>query len=479
MVRRGEGVKITAELARTYYVGFEGDAAKPQAVCLVPARAELGEDIELASPSFDLLVGQPVEFPLWSSSTRLTDEPGKIVPIDHEQMKSLAAIRTVLKVKRRQDRGTIQVRLGARLTEIGTLQLWCSEAAGERRWRLEFDVRSATQTDVAAHEGPAESLGMVDEQAAQTAIDVILSVFGDDGSAKPAALVKDLGKALDASRWDWPPSLLRRMWESLMECEAGRRKSPAHEARWLNLVGFALRPGYGVALDDWRVAETWRVLYGKLAHATADVRTQWWILGRRIAGGFSAGQQRALADPQLALIRGLHKRMTKGRGATGDHESGPQESVEVWRLLGSLELLPVRAKMELGAMVLDLIPKKKMEHARAALAWTLGRLGTRVPLYGPLNVVLPAEAVSGWLSRVMDLRGHDPSDALAVMQLARRTDDRYRDVDDALRDRVLDWLEDHSASEHYRQLVRDGGRLDDEEQGRVFGESLPQGLRLA
>jgi len=66
-----------------------------------------------------------------------------------------------------------------------------------------------------------------------------------------------------------------------------------------------------------------------------------------------------------------------------------------------------------------------------------------------------------------------------VMQLARRTDDRYRDVDDVLRDRVLDWLEDHSASEHYRQLVRDGGRLDDEEQGRVFGESLPQGLRLA
>ena len=37
------------------------------------------------------------------------------------------------------------------------------------------------------------------------------------------------------------------MWEMLMELEAGRRKSPQHEARWLNLLGYALaarlRPG--------------------------------------------------------------------------------------------------------------------------------------------------------------------------------------------------------------------------------------------
>jgi hypothetical protein len=102
-----------------------------------------------------------------------------------------------------------------------------------------------------------------------------------------------------------------------------------------------------------------------------------------------------------------------------------------------------------------------------------------MPVYGPLNVVVPPETSSQWLTALLDERQSDPNDALAVMQLARRTQDRYRDIDEALRRRTLDWLEDQHAAEHYRQLVREGGRLDEEEQMRVFGESLPKGLRLA
>jgi hypothetical protein len=338
-------------------------------------------------------------------------------------------------------------------------------------------VRSATQTDVAQHLGAAESYGVVDEQAAAAAQQVIASVFGSAANVPPNDLMKRLADAVQLGRSDWPPSLLRRMWESLIEVEAGRRKSQNHEARWLNLLGFALRPGYGLALDDWRVAETWRVLYGKLAHPTPMARTEWWILWRRIAGGFSAGQQRALADPLLAPIRGLHKRMTTGRGQ-GDLQFGPQESIEVWRLLGSLELLPVSTKLELGGIVLDLLGKKKMQPVRDALAWTLGRLGTRMPLYGPLNAVVSVDAVSTWLTRLMDDRDPDAGDVLAVMQMARRTDDRYRDIDEALRTRVIDWLEDRGAAVHYRELVQHGGRLDEEEQGKVFGDALPKGLRL-
>ena len=85
-----------------------------------------------------------------------------------------------------------------------------------------------------------------------------------------------------------------------MEVEAGRRRSPVHEARWLNLLGFALRPGYGLAVDDWRVAETWRIVQGKLVHPAAACRMEGWILWRRIGGGLVAGQQQALAEPLLA-----------------------------------------------------------------------------------------------------------------------------------------------------------------------------------
>jgi len=135
-------------------------------------------------------------------------------------------------------------------------------------------------------------------------------------------------------------------------------------------------------------------------------------------------------------------------------------------------------KIELGDLLLELMPKRKMEPARSAVVWTLGRLGTRVPLYGPLNTVIAVDVVSRWLDALLKAPPDDGAYPLAVMQMARRTDDRYRDVPEVLRDEVLTWLREHNAPRHLRQLVREGGTLDDEEQGRVFGEALPKGLRL-
>jgi hypothetical protein len=294
----------------------------------------------------------------------------------------------------------------------------------------------------------------------------------------PEGLAKRLSAASGMNRNAWPTSLCRRIWEVLMECEAGRRRSHVHEARWLNLLGFALRPGYGLAVDDWRVAETWRTLQGKFVHATAACRTEGWILWRRIAGGLAAGQQQAVADPLLVPARNLHRQLTTGKGRGGDFSFATHETAEIWRLLGSLELLPLGTKIELGTMLLDLLPKRKMEPVRPAIVWAVGRIGARVPLYGPLNAVVPAETAAEWLARLMADAPHDAAAWLAVMQIARRTDDRYRDVREKLRSQVLAWLDRDAAPQHFSELVRDVGRLDDEEQDLVFGESLPKGLRI-
>jgi hypothetical protein len=311
MVRRGQGVKIAASLARTYYIGVESQP--PQAICLLPGSAEAGQEVKLPDRQFDLLVSEPAEFPLYVSSTRLADRPGEMFAVDPEQMTALPPIRTALKTRRRSERGTVAVELHAKLTEIGTLELWCSEVGGERRWRLQFDVRSATQTDIEAHESAAEREGFVDEESWQAINAVLEDTFAPAGKDDPDGLIKRLTAASQLERVDWPTSLLRRIWEALIELEAGRRKSPRHEARWLNLLGYALRPGYGLAVDDWRVAETWRTVQGKLAHAAASSRTESLILWRRIAGGFSAGQQQAIAEPLLATLRSLHRRQTTGR----------------------------------------------------------------------------------------------------------------------------------------------------------------------
>jgi molecular chaperone DnaK (HSP70) len=475
MVRRGEGVGIAATLARSYYIGVGGD--RPRAVCLAPGSATAGQNFEVRDATFQLTLAEPVEFPLYVSSTRLVDPPGAVIDVDLGELTPLPPIRTVLHTGRKRKPEIAEVRLHAHLSEVGVLELSCREVDGLRSWRLQFDIRSTTQTDVTAHQSEAEGEGFIDEAVVSASREYIERVFGPEGREKPATLMKGLVQQLNMPKHQWPTSLLRRMWELMMEVEAGRRRSAAHEARWLNLVGYALRPGYGFAVDDWRVAETWRAVYGKVAFAASGPEAL--VLWRRIAGGLSGGQQLQLAEPLLAAVRALRKRYQGEHASGSSATSDVVQSAELWRLLGALELLPVPLKIELGDAIVDLLPKRKLEKQRLTLLWTLGRLGQRVPLHGPLNMLVPATHAGRWLGDVLKLDQAEPVAHLAAMQLARRTDDRHRDLPPALCARAAEWLEGGAAAPHLVELVRTGGTLDYEEQNAVFGESLPSGLRVA
>jgi molecular chaperone DnaK (HSP70) len=474
MVRRGAGVRVAANLARSYYIGIESES--PTAVCLIPGSAEPGQDFAPTDQRFELGVAQPVEFPLFVSSTRLVDPPGSLVPIDEESMHGLPPIRTVLQTGRRRQRSTVPVQLHARLTEIGTLDLWCTQIGVDRRWRLQFDVRAATRTDVKQRESQAESAGILDDAVWESFHACLADVFGPQGKQSPDGLVKRMTRVLQTPRHQWPPSLLRRIWETLMEMEAGRRRSSAHEARWINLLGYALRPGYGMAMDDWRVAETWRTVHNKLLHASSIHEAH--VLWRRLAGGLSRGQQVTVAERLISQVRAQHSRYAAKRKRPVDLVLKPHETVESWRLLGSLELLPVTVKLELGNMIVDLVSLKKLEKARPAMIWALGRLGQRVPVYGPLNTVVPLARARAWLEKLLAATDPDRATHLAVMQLARRTHDRHRDLPEALRAETLEWLQQCQAADHWIELVAQGGTLDAEEQGQVLGEALPIGLRV-
>lgn len=472
MVRRGQGVRIAAGLARTYYIGVE-HGHETWALCLCPAGLEPGHDVDLTQRQFAVSLGQPLEFPLYYSSTRLTDRPGELIPIEREQLTALPPLRTVLRGSKTNPADSIRVQLHARLTEIGTLDLWCSELDGKRRWKLLFDIRSATQTDIAAEASPAAQGGVLDEATTIAARQVIRETFRPGGE-DPQRLMKQLGEVLSLQREDWPPTLLRQMWEELVACSAGRKLSAAHEARWLNLVGFALRPGYGLAVDDWRVAETWKLVHGKLAFAAPMCRVESWILWRRVAGGLPSGQQQALAAPVMGLLREQSRQAGKPRAEA----IGPQELVELCRLLGSLEWLSPALKHQSGELMLLLAEQVPAAGVRSAALWALGRIGARKPVYGPLNTVLSPEVAQEWLQRLRRLSGSDPMEAFAVMQLARKTGDRYRDLPDTERQAALNWLEHLRAPAHFRQLVQEVTTLEHEEQGLVFGESLPRGLRI-
>ncbi|MEZ0267897.1 MAG: Hsp70 family protein, partial [Phycisphaerae bacterium] len=418
MVRRGHGVRISGGLARTYYLGVdtptsgsvkhedmkheEGGASatrsairNPQsAISILPAGTEEGLDVTVPGRTFELLIRQPVEFPLYYSSLRTTDPAGAIVGVDPEQMRDLPPIRTVLQSGRKSAADTVRVQLHARLTEIGTLELWLAEAAGDRTWRLAFDVRATQRSDYATHAtGGAETEGVVDQQVVTDSIGAVRSAFTKGAADRPESLVKKIEQLSAIPRNDWPSTFMRSLWEALLEVEPGRRLSDAHEARWFNLAGFCLRPGYGLAVDDWRVAQTWRIYPQRVAHAKNElVRAEWWILWRRLAGGLTAGQQQTLAQPLLGALRDrIRMPGSGGRNREPAYQFGPHETAEVYRCLGSMELLPIDTKRELGRMTLDVLAKDRPKEIHEAALFALGRLAARVPVYGPLNAMLPPE----------------------------------------------------------------------------------------
>ena len=472
LARRGRGQKIKAGLPRSYYIGVTSrDTGEQSALCLVPAGLEEGEHVEIPDRTFTIRIRQPAEFPIYTSALRTTDKPGTLIPPDPEQLTALPPIRTVLQSGRKKEQDQVEVRLVAHVNETGMLQVACRETTGDRSWNLRFDVRSATHTELQAHTGDAERQGFLDSAVEEQGRALIRAAF--TGDASPDSLVKQLEDCTVLRRAQWPSSLLRAFWEELIEQQEARRRSAPHEARWLNLTGFCLRPGYGFAVDDWRITRLWPLAQQKPAFPRNEQCCgEWWILWRRIAGGLAANQQKNLAAPLIAGLRAA-VRGSKGKAL----KTGAHEQAEIWRLLAALEWLDVDAKRFLGEQALAAMEQKGAGVWNRAALWAIARFGAREPLYGPLNTLVPPEQAEAWLRRLLRLKTtSDDHLAFAVMQLARNTRDRFRDLPDALRSEAANWLAAHQAPAHYVKLVTDGGSLETDEITEAFGDTLPPGL---
>lgn len=475
LLRRQGGRRIAAGLARAYYVQVGRAAgAVPGAVCLAPAGLEEGQSVQLPQ-RLVLRLRQPVEFALYTSSTRVRDQPGDLVDADPCQLTALPPVSTVIRAGRSVEAGTAEVQLHTRLTEIGTLDVRCVDVGSKRSWKLEFDVRGTSRRNRRAAAGVATGTGeSIEEDVLTTCSRLIRQVFGsaaEAAGADPAGLVRQLENATTLDRTEWSLPLLRALWEELMAVEAGRRKDVAHESRWLSLLGFALRPGYGYTVDDWRVQQTWRLFSAGTAFPRNEMcRAEWCILWRRLAGGLGAGHQRAIMDPLTTAFR-----IKGGRKA----HFGPHETAELWRLLGSLELLTVPLKIEIGTHLIERLERRLEPSLLKAGWWAFGRVGARVPAYGPLNTLVPAEVAEGWLERLLRAPAADSEALFTAVQLARSTGDRYRDILETTRTAVSDWLVQNQAPEHLQILVREGGTLEVAEERQAFGESLPPGLHLS
>jgi molecular chaperone DnaK (HSP70) len=467
LVRRGLGVRIGGGAARTYYLGLAADGADEQvrALCLVPRGMEEGEARDIVTPEFELLTNQPVAFPLYTATDRTGEQAGDVVTVAPTDVTPLPPIRTVLRFGRKLVEATLPVHLEVRLTEIGTLELWCRSRTTEHRWRLEFRLRDTVGDERPAEGAPATLL--VDAGRVEHAAALLQAAF--QGSDDPVALTRRLEAALDAGRDAWPLATIRALWDVLWPLEPARARSPEHEARWLNLAGFLLRPGFGDAGDDLRVNRLWRVLSAEVRHPRAvQCRAEWWNLWKRIAGGLAARQQLHLQQQVAPVL--LRKGKAKGP------RPGPQELREMWQAIGSCERLAAGMRAELGdALVVE------AERGRASdqELWALARTGARVPIYGPLNCVVARDVAAGWAERLVRTAWPKPEAyAFALAQIARATGDRERDLEPALRARIAEHLAQAPSGARAARLVREVVPLEAREEARLLDEALPAGLRL-
>ncbi len=150
--RRGGGVRIRGGTARSYYVGVEssmpaipGMEPPLQALCVAPFGMEEGSELELPGQEFGLVVGEPVHFRFFGSTTRRQDQIGDVLDFwSPDELQEQNEIQATLPADGRTPGDVVQVRLHALATEAGTLELVAVARDGQR-WKVEFDVRSASE----------------------------------------------------------------------------------------------------------------------------------------------------------------------------------------------------------------------------------------------------------------------------------------------------------------------------------------------
>jgi molecular chaperone DnaK (HSP70) len=470
LARRGQSVqRIAGGAARSYFLQLDADGEdSPKAMCVLPRGTEEGHEIVLKERSFLLTLGVPVRFSLVAATDDFRPLPGELVDLDEDRFQILPPLAVTLDAALAPGHSEQSVRVVASLSEIGTLKLQCVAADDSSvRWDIEFQLRGQTQPMTLGEPSRHPRL--------PEALQKITQVFGKKAKASDPKAIKSLRNDLEkilGPRCDWESPLLRELFAALLEGLPHRRRSADHERVWFSLVGYSLRPGFGYPLDDWRVSQ----LFGIYSHGLQFVHetrnwAEWWTLWRRVAGGLGESEQIAVFEeispyinPETAR-RGNLPALAKKRSYE-----------DMVRLIAVLERLPVDTKVAAGDWL-----QQRLDKAGEPIGswWALGRIGGRVPWHGSPHAVVPRERVSHWLEWILqqDFR-KDTHAAFAATLLSRMSGDRERDIDPALRQRVMDALRIGKAPESWSAMVGEYQALNEADEQRIFGEALPPGLKL-
>jgi molecular chaperone DnaK (HSP70) len=153
LVRHGRGLRIRGGTARAYYVGIEspmpavpGLEPPVLALCVAPFGMEEGTQAEVPAHELYVVVGEPVSFRFFGSSTRRGDTVGAVLErFRADEVEELPLIELTLPAAGRAPGDVVAVKLQASVTAIGTLKLEAIPQVPltpDERWQVELSVRA-------------------------------------------------------------------------------------------------------------------------------------------------------------------------------------------------------------------------------------------------------------------------------------------------------------------------------------------------
>jgi hypothetical protein len=146
----GKGIRIRAGAARSYYIGLEtsmpavpGFKPPMKALCVVAQGMQEGSELLIEGQNFGLVTGEPADFRFFSSGIRSGDKPGQILPDAEGELEEISVLEVTLSAMAEFPPGqVIPVQINSVVTELGTLELWMKHTHSDRRWKIDFQVRT-------------------------------------------------------------------------------------------------------------------------------------------------------------------------------------------------------------------------------------------------------------------------------------------------------------------------------------------------
>ncbi len=464
LVKSGKGINVRGGLTRSYFFEIAEANNINKLICIISR--ETDENIDVLLPTeLELFTNKKVVFNLYSSSVRLNDKLGDVID-NYDEVSMVAPLIAVIQFGNMNET-KLKVQLSSKFTEIGTLELNLHSQATNHKWPLKFDLRSIQKSE-SNKDGRTDQI-IIDDNKILEALEYLITLF----TSQPSDLktvVRRLEEQLELKKDNWPLFIVRKIVDTLFDLVTYRKLSTQHESKWLNLMGYCLRPGFGDAEDQLRLRKLWKLWFEGIYHKrdTQSV-AEWWIMWRRVASGLKSGHHTAIGNE---LIKKLCPKDTYRVNI----REGQQVKKEMWNCLASLEFLPIKLKIKVGSILMDRL--NKMEPYEL---WLIGRIGGRQLFHVSSNSIIPSKIVTKWIDQLMSESFPNEAQRMcmfACSRLAKITGDRFIDVSPEVRKNVLNYINRNKGPKNW--LVQVQSKIEDslDDVSQVLADPLPLGLSI-